>query len=135
MEEYKGEDTYAKFAARIGVEEDRLYKWRRGEWKPDLTTVRDVARRLGIPPLELLVRVGFLRPEEAGAIPPYTDPLIGHVATALANRKLPADLRRRLRILLKAAWAAWLEMNGSGAPAIAEPSGDELTRGTKTRVG
>lgn len=85
-------------------------------------SVRDVCRELGYPPVEGLIRVGFLTAEEAKlartptvVAPPLPAPL-RQVADILSDPKIPDEPKVQLRRAISAAFDLWQSMYRLRAP-------------------
>lgn len=94
--------------------------------------VRDVARDLGYPPLEALVRVGFLTREEArlsrepvAPAPPLPQPL-RTIADVLTDRRVPDNVKEQLRVAVQSAFDLWANMYKLRAPRE-RPARDRAT--------
>lgn len=59
----------AAFARAIGVEPRTVSRWLAGEVDVSERSVRDAARAFGRSPTDMLVRVGFLAPDDLGPKP------------------------------------------------------------------
>lgn len=95
--------------------------------------VRDVSVDFGYPPVEALVRVGFLTPEQTRLArepvtpaPPLPKPL-RQIADILNNDRVPEEPKEQLRRAVQAAFDLWQGMMVPRAPK--EPSARERTQG------
>lgn len=95
----QGDDTQAQIASRLGVDQTRVSAWVRDGDVPAPATAIKIARRLGVPPAEVLLAAGHITADEAGATvthvqvdEPTDDELIDMLADRL-KRTSESDAR------------------------------------------
>jgi hypothetical protein len=108
-----------------------IRRWLAQQHGVSAKSVRDVCRDLGYPPLDGLVRVGFLTAEEArmgrapvAAAPPMPAPL-RQIADVLSDDRVPDEPKTQLRRAVNAAFDVWMSMYKLRAPR--EPAARERT--------
>lgn len=90
--EHSGNDINRVVAAKIGVTEPNVSRWKRTDQVPRAETVAAFARAYGRPVLEAFVAAGFLTAREAKARPSAAVSL-----DQLSDDELLAEVRRRMR--------------------------------------
>ncbi|WP_051167606.1 hypothetical protein [Actinoplanes sp. N902-109] len=90
----------APFARLIGRDPKTVMRWREGRNDVSEESVRAVARALDLPAAQLLVRVGYYRPDEFG--PQDINPLDDDELRAIAQRDdLDEDLKMEIIEVVK----------------------------------
>ena len=65
LSDITGGATGADIARKLGVSEGKVSYWRRGERPPTIADCIAVSKAYGRPPLEGLVKAGYLEPDDA----------------------------------------------------------------------
>lgn len=91
-----------KFATTVKVTPRTVSRWLNQEVSVNSDNVRDVARLLGHNPTDMLVQVGYLRPEETsrGRREPL-DPDVRKILAMLADPTTPPEQRQFMRQMLR----------------------------------
>lgn len=102
-----------EIAARAGVEQSTVSRWKRGGSVPDPVPVAAFARAYHRPVLEAFIAAGFLTAQEAGERPTALplSPL-----TSLTDDELLDEVRRRMSLRGGSAPAAGVGEGGGPAP-------------------
>lgn len=94
----------SRFAALVGVTYKTVTRWLKGETDVSEESVRQVARAVHVPPAELLVRVGYYKPEELAQSQPVEtedDPAMRVIMEADVPPRVKQRMIERLRELRK----------------------------------
>ncbi|WP_461154740.1 helix-turn-helix domain-containing protein [Saccharopolyspora tripterygii] len=84
--------TVHDFCEHSGLKPSVVFRWRKG-YRPDIGNARIMARSLGVPLLEVLVKAGRLSPAEAGAEVRLI-PELDSVPTQVLLREVSARVQR-----------------------------------------
>jgi hypothetical protein len=93
-----------------------IRRWLTQEQGVTARSVRDVCRELHYPPVDALVRVGFLTATEAklsrspAIVSPPLPPPLRQIADVLTDRRIPPNVKAPLQDALRAAFDAWADM-------------------------
>lgn len=86
----------APFARQVGFDARTVDRWLRQDVAVTEESIRKVARALKLPPIDLLVQIGYYRADEINppAVPdPYEDPIVQQI---FADKSLPKAQRDHL---------------------------------------
>lgn len=114
-----------RFATKVGVTPRTVSRWLESEVAVRPQSVTEVARALGRSPVELLVRVGYLSPNEAAEQGPGPlDPLVIRWLKVLADPNVPEETKHRLRerMRMDLEWLEEIESQRQRGREEAEPS-------------
>jgi hypothetical protein len=94
----------ATFARMVGVDPRTVSRWLASEVDVSEESVREVARRLNRPPMDLLVRVGYYSVGEVGATTPAPapgeeDPALKKILDANVSDEMRERMLKRLDAL------------------------------------
>jgi hypothetical protein len=115
----------------VSVNWRTLRRWLAQDQGVSAKSVRDVCRDLGYSPLDALVRVGFLTPDEAKmardpiSVPPPLPQPLRRIADVLSDDRVPDEPKTQLRRAVSAAFDVWMSMYKLRAPR--EPAARERT--------
>lgn len=93
-QETKGNKT--RFATLVGVSYKTVLRWLACESDVSEESVRQVARALGVTPVELLVRVGFYAADELTAAGPAAATTDDPALTVILDADLPNHIKQRM---------------------------------------
>ena len=94
----------ATFARLVGVDPRTVSRWLNSEVDVSEESVREVARNLNRPPMELLVKVGYYSQADIPTITPResSDPAIEEILAAPVTERQKAKMIERLQVMREA---------------------------------